>query len=315
MPPPHTHLSPPNLKEADVLRVQHITGSSIISRGHAASHCPSPLTRLVPKQTSSDLEQTVVMPSSNPVCYQELLTHSESSKRGISLLGVIRQTQSNKNRDRSGHMQDVQNAILMLFFFIINYLEQFFWGHPIIWLFTMHEKHKQSYICDDDPWIVLVKIQKKCALKECMQNMEDKQRAYHGEHTVLQRMHGSGQRTKLPVCPARWAPSLLWHIQVGFNPDSRSDCNICPKGNSDISWCTGSGGGWMLGVSILLLNLEEETNPGSKRATVLSETSHGDREFRVNCLLSNSTIFIKTLHLDLRLIHGEPPYGHCQSGL
>lgn len=68
------------------------------------------------------------------------------------------------------------------------------------------------------------------------------------------------------------------------------------------------------GVSILLLNLEEETNPGSKRATVLSETSHGDGVFKVYSPLSNSTIFIKTLHLGLRLIHGEPPHGHCQSG-
>lgn len=32
----------------------------------------------------------------------------------------------------------------------------------------------------------------------------------------------------------------------------------------------------MPGISILLLNLEEETNPGSKRAVVLSETSHED---------------------------------------
>lgn len=69
--------------------------------------------------------------------------------------------------------------------------------------------------------------------------------------------------------------------------------------------------GGMLGVSILLLNLEEETNLGSKRATVLSEISHGDRVFKVYSPLSNPTIFIKTLHLGLELIHGEPPHGHC----
>lgn len=72
--------------------------------------------------------------------------------------------------------------------------------------------------------------------------------------------------------------------------------------------------GGMPGLSILLLNLEEETNLGSKRATVLSETSHGDRVFKVYSPLSNSTIFIKTMHLGLGLIHGEPPHGHRQSG-
>ncbi|KAK5871637.1 hypothetical protein PBY51_004504 [Eleginops maclovinus] len=95
---------------------------------------------------------------------------------------------------------------------------------------------------------------------------------------------------------------------------SRRDRNICPQGNRDISWCTGSGGGGKSGVSILLLNLEEETNPGSKRATVLSETSHRDGVFKVYSPPSNSTIFIKTLHLGPRLIHGEPPHGHRQPG-
>lgn len=71
----------------------------------------------------------------------------------------------------------------------------------------------------------------------------------------------------------------------------------------------------MPGVSFLLLNMEEETNLGSKRATVLSETSHGDGVFKVYSLRSNSTIFIKTLHLGLGLIHGEPPHGQRQSGL
>lgn len=63
----------------------------------------------------------------------------------------------------------------------------------------------------------------------------------------------------------------------------------------------------MPGVSILLLNLEEETNPRSKRATVLSEISHSGRVFKVYSEYSNSAIFIKTLHLGLRRIHGEPP--------
>lgn len=62
----------------------------------------------------------------------------------------------------------------------------------------------------------------------------------------------------------------------------------------------------MKGVSILLLNLEEETNPGSKRAMVLTETSHGDGVFKVYSPLSNSTVFIKTLNLGLRPIAGNP---------
>lgn len=69
----------------------------------------------------------------------------------------------------------------------------------------------------------------------------------------------------------------------------------------------------MPGVGILLLNLEEETNPRSKRATVLSETSHGDGVFKVCSSPFSSTIFIKTLHLGLGLIHGEPPHGHRHS--
>ncbi|KAK5932971.1 hypothetical protein CgunFtcFv8_004638 [Champsocephalus gunnari] len=98
-------------------------------------------------------------------------------------------------------------------------------------------------------------------------------------------------------------------------PQPMRNRNICPQGNKAISWCTGSRGGGKPGVSILPLNLEEETNPGSKRATVLSETSHRDGAFKVFSPPSNSTIFIKTLHLGPRLIHGEPPHGHRQSGL
>lgn len=66
-----------------------------------------------------------------------------------------------------------------------------------------------------------------------------------------------------------------------------------------------------VGVRILLLNQEEETNPGSNRAMVLSETSHGDVAVR-SLSLSNSSFFIKTVHLGLTVIHWEPPHG--QSG-
>lgn len=60
-------------------------------------------------------------------------------------------------------------------------------------------------------------------------------------------------------------------------------------------------------VSILLLNVEEETNPGSKRAAVLSETSHRDGVFKGYSLLSDCTVLIKTPHLGLRPIYWEPP--------
>lgn len=156
------------------------------------------------------------------------------------------------------------------------------------------------------------KIPKTFTLESC--TLKEKQCApCHGEYSVFQRAGWIGQGREGSFLFARWTPLLLWDVQAGFSPGNRRDLTICPQRNGAIWWRTGSEGG-MPGVSILLLNLEKETNPGSKRAMVLSETSHEDGVFKMYSLLSNATIFIKTLHLGPSLIRGEPAHGHRQSG-
>lgn len=170
----------------------------------------------------------------------------------------------------------------------------------------MYERHRQSYICDvDDPRMFFV-------LANSIQNMTDKQSVHHEKHAVLQRtgwMHHGGAQSFLSALPDGH-PRCCDTTKLASVQTAGATAVSVPR-ETGLSLGVQVAGG---GVSILLLNLEEETNPGSKRAMVLTETLHGDRVFKVYSPLSDSTVFIKTLHLGLSPIRREPPHGHCQSG-
>lgn len=172
----------------------------------------------------------------------------------------------------------------------------------------MYERHRQGYICDiDDPQMFFV-------LANSIQNMTDKQSVHHEKHAVLQRtgwIHHGGAQSFLSALPDGH-PRCCDMTKLASAQTAGATAVSVPR-ETGLSLGIQVVGG-VKGVSILLLNLEEETNPGSKRAMVLTETSHEDGVFKVYSPLSNSTVFIKNLHLGLRPIHGEPPHGHCQSG-
>lgn len=141
---------------------------------------------------------------------------------------------------------------------------------------------------------------------------------YHEEQTILLRAgkKGSGQRKKtfLPTTPDGCLCCCEKLKLASVQTTGAVAISVSRETALSLDVQVAEGGRGMLEVSILLLNLEKETNPRSNRATVLSETSHGDGVFKVHPHLTNSTVFIKTLHLGLRLIHGETPHGHRQSG-
>lgn len=163
----------------------------------------------------------------------------------------------------------------------------------------------------------LKKKTKHVTIEHGMQNMKDMQPTMKNKlYYWGQGKKGSGQRKKtfLPTTPDGCLCCCEKLKLASVQTTGAVSISVSRETALSLDVQVAEGGRGMLEVSILLLNLEKETNPRSNRATVLSETSHGDGVFKVHLHLTNSTVFIKTLHLGLRLIHGETPHGHRQSG-